>query len=55
MTERIERKGALGFGYSQYVQEVKKQKISTEKVKVETSVPVEMFDEMTGQKVNLLA
>ena len=54
MIERIELKGVLGFGYSQYVQEVKKQKISTEKVKVETYIPVEMSYETTGQKVNIL-
>jgi hypothetical protein len=54
MIERIERKGPLGFGYNQYIQEVKKQKISTEKVKVETYIPVEMSYEVTGQKVNIV-
>jgi hypothetical protein len=53
-TERIERKGQILFGYSQYIQEVSKQKLSTEKVKVETFIPVEMSYEITGQKVNII-
>jgi hypothetical protein len=53
--ERIERKGQILFGHSQYIQEVQKKNLSTEKVKVETYNPVVMPNaEMTGQKVNFL-
>jgi hypothetical protein len=54
-TERIERKGFLGYGFSSYVQEIKKPKISTEKVRLDTENAVEMFDENTGRKINILA
>jgi len=53
-TNRIERKGQVFFGHSQYIQETKKKKISTEKVKVETYNPVEMSFETTGLKTNIL-
>lgn len=53
-TDRIERKGQVFFGHSQYIQEVNKRKISTEKVKVEEYNPVEMSYETAGQKINIL-
>jgi hypothetical protein len=52
-TERIERKGFLGFGYSSYIAEIKKPKVSTEKVKVYNNDAVEMPD-YCGNKINYL-
>ena len=53
-TEHIERKGFLGFGYSFYIAEIKKPKVSTEKVKVYIADNVEMFDENIGRRINIL-
>jgi len=52
-TEHIERKGFLGYGFSSYVQEVKKSKVSTEKVKVNTDEAI-LFPDETGQRTNIL-
>ena len=52
-TEHIERKGFLGFGYSSYIAEIKKPKVSTEKIKVYIDNPVEMPD-YCGNKINYL-
>jgi hypothetical protein len=42
------------YSITQYIKETKKQKISTEKIKVYIHNPVEMPDESIGQKVNCL-
>jgi hypothetical protein len=53
-TERIERNSIGFFGLNQYIQEVKRKKISTEKVEVYTHNPVEMSFDTTRQKVNII-
>jgi hypothetical protein len=53
-TEKIDRKGVLlPFGFSAYTTEVKKVKVSTEKVKVYEYIPVEMNDDFAN-KINIL-
>ena len=52
-TERIERKGFLGYGFSCYIQEINKPLISTEKIKVYIHNPI-LMPEKTCQKVNIL-
>ena len=53
MLERIERKGFLGYGFSSYIQEVKKAKVSTEKIKVNTEEAI-LFPDETGRKIKIL-
>jgi hypothetical protein len=52
-TEHIERKGFLGYGFSSYIQEVKKAKVSTEKIKVNTDEAI-LFPDETCQKLKIL-
>jgi hypothetical protein len=52
--ERINRLGTTSwYGYSCYVQEVKKKLLSNEKVEIYTYEAVEMPDEC-GQRINIL-